>query len=338
VLLISVVGAAIREARVPVGEKPLPRNRARGWVARGITAGLLVLAAYLGKGWWDNVDQDYRLNRIYRPETLHAELKAGSEGRQRLLLHFNSDSRLDSTPLVTDHGHLLHLFLIHEPDGAVFAHLHPKRVHEQNEDESQFALELPALPGGDYKLYADITHESGLTQTLTNTLSIPAAEGGAGKSGGEVDPDDSVLVGAPEKLAGIAMPGGMRLTPGFSDDLRVNQETNLAFSLTTADGGAVALEPYLGMYGHLMIEKTDGTVFNHLHPLGSVSMESQRLFAERERAGYLVNKPLDQFCTAALPELSFPYAFPKAGAYHLWVQTKVGGKILTGAFTLTVEQ
>jgi hypothetical protein len=66
-------------------------------------------------------------------------------------------------------------------------------------------------------------------------------------------------------------------------------------------------------------------------------MVSQRLFAERERAGFLANKPLDQFCTAALPQLSFPYAFPKAGVYRLWLQTKVAGQILTGAFTMTVK-
>ncbi|HEY3913346.1 MAG TPA: hypothetical protein VGN61_02570, partial [Verrucomicrobiae bacterium] len=169
VLLVSVVGAAIREARVPIGEAELPRNRAKGWVGRGITGGIIVVGLYQGNAWWNGVDKDYRLNRIYNPETLHAELKAGAEGHQQLLLHFSPDSHLDSTPLVTDHGHLMHLFLIHEPDGAVFAHLHPKRVHQTNDDESQFALQLPALPAGEYKLYADITHESGLTQTLTNT-------------------------------------------------------------------------------------------------------------------------------------------------------------------------
>jgi hypothetical protein len=91
------------------------------------------------------------------------------------------------------------------------------------------------------------------------------------------------------------------------------------------------------MYGHLIIENADGTVFNHLHPLGSVSMVSQRQFAEREQAGYLANKPLDQFCTAAMPTLSFPYAFPKPGMYRVWLQTKSAGKILTGGYTLIVK-
>jgi hypothetical protein len=36
-------------------------------------------------------------------------------------------------------------------------------------------------------------------------------------------------------------------------------------------------------------------------------------------------------------EVSFPYGFPKAGAYRVFVQMKRGGQILTGAFTTTVE-
>jgi hypothetical protein len=337
ILLISVVGAAVRDARLPAGEEPSPVRRMRGWCARGITAGLLTAGLYLGNAWWNKVDKDYRLNRLYRPAAIQTELKTAPGGDRRLVLSFSQESHIDSTPLVVDHGHLMHLFLIREPDGGVFAHLHPKRVPQKDTNESVFNLSLPALPVGNYKLYADITRESGLTQTLTNNLSVPAPAAGPGISERTADSDDAVLIGAPEALSSVSMPGGFHLAPAFSDDLRVNEETNLVFYLTTANGATAPLEPYLGMYGHLMIENSDGTVFNHLHPLGSVSMVSQRLFAERERAGFLANKPLDQFCTAALPELSFPYAFPKAGVYRLWLQTKVAGQILTGAFTMTVK-
>jgi hypothetical protein len=337
ILLISVVGAAVRDARLPPGETPSPVRRRWGWCARGITAVLIAGGSYLGNAWWDNVDKDYRLNRLYRPEGIQTKLNTDSGGHRQLVLSFSQESRIDSTPLAVDHGHLMHLFLIREPDGGVFAHLHPTRAQQTDTNESVFTLRLPALPAGNYKLYADITRESGLTQTLTNNLSIPASAAGAETSGQQADTDDAVLIGTPEVLSSVSMPIGLHLAPAFSDDLRVNEETNLVFYLTTADGAAAPLQPYLGMYGHLMIENSDGTVFNHLHPLGSVSMVSQRLFAERERAGFLANKPLDQFCTAALPQLSFPYAFPKAGVYRLWLQTKVAGQILTGAFTMTVK-
>jgi hypothetical protein len=35
--------------------------------------------------------------------------------------------------------------------------------------------------------------------------------------------------------------------------------------------------------------------------------------------------------------VSFPYAFPKPGAYRIWVQTKSEGRILTGVFDTTVS-
>jgi len=337
VLLISVVGAAIREGRLDLGDAISPLRRRRGWYARGIMAAVLFAALFLGYKWWNSVDNDYRHNRLYRPQSIQAELKPDAAGARQLVLRFSASSHLDSTPLIPDHGRLMHLFLIREPDGDVFAHLHPERKPQERDDETVFAARLPALPAGQYKIYADITHESGLTQTLTNSLRLPPPDVAADLTMPMAEADDALSLAAPGDVSTLAFPGGLRLERAFSASLPVNQETSLVFHLTTENGAEAALEPYLGMYGHLIIENSDGTVFNHLHPLGSVSMVSQRQFAEREKAGYLANKPLDQFCTAARPDLSFPYAFPKAGVYRLWLQTKVAGRILTGAYLLSVK-
>jgi len=231
----------------------------------------------------------------------------------------------------------MHLFLIREPDGGVFAHLHPNRKQTEDTNESVFTGRLPKLPAGEYRLYADITHESGLTQTLTNSIQIPSLATGSAPDGPLGELDDAVLLSAPAESERLNLPGGLHLDREFSGTVPANQETNLTFRLTTESGADAQLEPYLGMYGHLIIENSDGTVFNHLHPLGSVSMVSQRLFAEREKAGYLANKPLDQYCTAATQALSFPYAFPKPGTYRLWLQAKVSGQIVTGGYTVSAK-
>ena len=73
-----------------------------------------------------------------------------------------SDGRAQTARLIPDHGKLMHLFLVREPDLKVFAHLHPlKRSWEK------FEVALPPLPAGHYQVYADITHETGFAETLT---------------------------------------------------------------------------------------------------------------------------------------------------------------------------
>jgi hypothetical protein len=337
VLLISIVGAAIREGRLSPGEGISPLRRRRGWYARGITATVIAIALFLGNKWWNSVDTEYRDRLLYHPQPIQTEVNLDANGHRQIILRFSPKSRLDSTPLTPDHGRLMHLFLIREPDGGVFAHLHPNRKRTDGEDESVFTGRLPDLPAGSYELYADITHESGLTQTLTNSFRIPSQATGSATDGSMTESDDATTLSAPTESVSLTLPGGLHLERAFSETLPANQETNLIFHLTTESGADASLEPYLGMYGHLIIENSDGTVFNHLHPLGSVSMVSQRLFAEREKAGYLANKPLDQYCTAATQALSFPYAFPKAGTYRLWLQAKVAGQILTGGYTITVK-
>jgi hypothetical protein len=334
-LLISLVGAAARESVLAPGDQPSVRRRRLAGLAMVITAVIALSLLYVGKKWWDIVDRDFRFSRLYRPEAIQPELETGADGLQRLALRVKfARRRMESTPLVAEHGHLMHLFLIRQPQGDIFAHLHPLR--HAGTDEDVFSAELPALPAGNYQLFADVTHESGLTQTLTNVVRLDQSVN-TNDQRALADPDDSLDRAAPQPASDTILPGGFRLSPAFSPPLRVDQETTLRFDITAANGQPAVLEPYLGMYGHLIIENDDGSVFNHLHPLGTISMTSQRLFAQREQAAYLANQPLDQFCSPAAPILSFPYAFPKPGHYRLWLQIKLQGRICTAAYAVDVQ-
>jgi hypothetical protein len=125
------------------------------------------------------------------------------------------------------------------------------------------------------------------------------------------------------------------------------QDASLRFAVQAADGRAAALEPYMGMAGHLMLTRDDGAVFVHLHPLGTISWAAQQTFLVRGRAdtawGVVGRRlteaqgPMGRMGAPATADVSFPYAFPKPGLYRLWVQVKRSGRILTGVFDTEVQ-
>jgi hypothetical protein len=245
------------------------------------------------------------------------------------------------TPLIADHGKLIHVFLIREPDLTAFAHLHPS-----TKDSVGFTSSLPALPAGTYRVYADIVHESGFTQTLVSKLilSRPTRDGGR-----LTDDDDAARVVVPSFNADSAVleDGSVMRLERPRKAFLVGTEALLRFSVSGSDGRPVALEPYIGMAGHAVVARDDGAVFVHLHPSGSISMASQMTFQMRQPGDTIPGRlgermrtfdashskaPLDRHAV-----ISFPYAFPKPGKYHIWVQVKRDGHVLTGAFAFDVE-
>jgi hypothetical protein len=351
-LLLSIVGAAVRESVLQPGVEP---TLGRRWYARGavaLGAILLVVLIWGGKRWWASEASDYRNNRLYHPLTAQAHVRS-ENGRHLLKLEVTDPAFSRNAPLVPDHGKLMHLFLMREPKLDVFAHLHPEKL-----DRQSFESVLPQLPAGSYRLYADITYETGLADTLTTTVMIPeAAVGGVSSAGEGSDPDDSWRV-APK--LGERRSRECRLTedcimtfmtPGH---IVANEPVTLNFLVTQADGGPARLESYLGMRGHMALRREDGSVFTHLHPGGSASMAAMQLAVYRIegklplKAAFGADDPLCQLPAATEREkgwiggnqrsdgVSFPYAFPKPGLYRLWVQVKINGQVLTGVFDLEV--
>ena len=58
---------------------------------------------------------------------------------------------------IPDHGHLMHLFAIRMPGMDRMWHLHP-----DEQKSGGFALDLPDMPAGSYKLFADVVHANGI--------------------------------------------------------------------------------------------------------------------------------------------------------------------------------
>jgi hypothetical protein len=83
-----------------------------------------------------------------------------------------------------------------------------------------------------------------------------------------------------------------------------------------------------------VITRDDGKVFVHLHPMGTVSMAAQEVFAKAE--GGMPAMAMDHAMSAPDGVISFPYEFPQPGRYRLWVQVKSGGRVLTGVFDTLV--
>jgi hypothetical protein len=120
-------------------------------------------------------------------------------------------------------------------------------------------------------------------------------------------------------------------------DLVENRETSLRFTVFRADGLPVKLQPYMGMLGHAVVRRNDGAVFTHLHPMGTISMAAQTILSQQDGGGKVTNT-VQAASDEQSNSVSFPYAFPRAGRYRIWVQTRVSGQVLTGVFDVDVKR
>jgi hypothetical protein len=361
--LLTIIGAAVREGVLAPGLQPDRRRVRLAWVARGAATLVVVLLLFGGWRWWGAEDSAY-VRSMFKPMASEASV-TGDSGGTSLLIAIRDSSwimRNDMTwlrtrggtlrtPLIADHGKLMHLFVVAE-NGKAFAHLHPATT-----DSVRFTSPLPPLPLGRYRVFGDIVHESGMAQTLVSSVDI---EGWSSRGEYWVwkgDPDaawvvrDSIPAGTTALL-----PDGSRMTWIRPESpLVAGAAASLTFSIATPNGVPAVLESYMGMPAHAVVVRDDGKVFIHLHPQGTISTAAKMSFEMREPgdtiAGRLAQRLAGDMRSAgvhagmtammdtasvAKGTVSFPYAFPEAGTYHLWVQAKVGGRVLTGQFMATV--
>jgi hypothetical protein len=302
---LKIAGAMVGESRLEPGAFPTNQDRWRGRAAMVLAAGVLSLLIFAGKKWWDFEDGNYRNNALYKPFPMSAQMRAEHDQPILTIKVDTAERRGRWTPLIPDHGKMMHLFLMRDAEPGAFAHLHPQR-----RSEAEFEVPLPPLPAGQYHVYADVTHEDGFSETLIATAEITPPSLAMkrlwlGSSADPIcsaevaqmlatnlflppDPDDSWQIESaarstsPDAAAGVAdAGGGYKMIWENPGPLVRSLDASLRFKLVAPDNQPALIEPYLGMRGHAVVRRQDGAVFAHVHPVGTFSMAAQEFFVNR---------------------------------------------------------
>jgi hypothetical protein len=323
--LISIAGAAVRDAMLEPGTKPGPERVRRAWIVMGIAAAIVIAGVWFGDKWWGS-EANFYSRIVFKPLRLDGKLEGGG----RLVLKLVDPGWLNrrTDDLLPDHGHLMHLYVIRTPDMSMVWHLHPER-----QDGDTFAQQLPQMPAGRYALYGDIVHANGLPETATAQLDLPQVEG-MPLAGDDAAGTAVQITKADYRATKYELSDGYRMVWDRGEVLRAKQPADFRFRLEDAQGRpAQGMELYMGMLGHAAFVATDGTVFAHVHPSGSVPMAAVQLTQpDNPHAGHTMVE-------GELPaEVAFPYGFPQPGFYRVFVQMKRAGRVETGIFDARVEQ
>ena len=330
--MAGIVAASLREARLRPGLAPTPSSHRSGLLAMAASLVVMAGAVLLGAKWWNVEAASYARNIYTRPVT-----SATLTGNQLDLLvqkwkpaGENLPSRFSRTrandDYIPDHGKLIHLYAIREPQMDAVFHLHPTLVAP-----GDFRMRLPQMPPGTYRLYGDVVHANGFPETLLTNLDIPVKDPRAPSSPLAQDdaearpaPLDAGLLGPSCKLPdGYTMvwdrPASVSATTPYSFHFRL---------LDTSGRPASDMQPYLGMAGHAAFVKSDGSVFAHTHPEGSAAM-----------ADVMLASPMDAMAHPGpiAPSVDFPYGFPTSGRYRIFIQMKHSGTVETGVFDVQVQ-
>jgi hypothetical protein len=336
--MVGIVGAATREAKVAPGETVPDANRRRGYVAMTVTFAMLAVVVLLGNRWW-KADAASSSENIYKPLEMRPALQHGN----LLDLKLSDPGWLSQRQLddfIPDHNHLMHLYMIRWPQMDVVFHLHPEPV-----GTGEFQLALPSMPAGEYHLYADVVHASGFPETMVATLMLPQV------SGRPLEGDDAEGLAKPVAAnsallttkgglheEGFTLPDGYTMVWKMPDALVAKAPEDFRFELLDPKGNPPAdMALYMGMLGHAAFVKTDGTVFAHIHPTGTVAMAAFMMANPETGMGSGATMDMTSMpgmdMGKALPNtVSFPYGFPASGQYRIFVQMKHGNTVETGIF------
>jgi hypothetical protein len=340
--MVTIIGVSVREAQLEPGVVPNAGDVRKKRIAM-VVGGALVLAVLIGGNTWWRAEANHEIAKT-QPIHLVASLHASN----RLVLNLpdqNAEIRpgvytplwrlFAPSKLLPDHNHLMHLFLVRTPSMDQFWHLHPE--HAGDRRNGWFSTNLPFLRAGHYRLFADVVQITGAAPTLIGDIELPDIEGAplhADDSGGAL-PGLSAAMG---DRAVCPLPDGYRMVwERDSAPLKARTYTVFRFHVEDKKGNVVSdLTPYMGMAGHAEFVRDDLSTFAHVHPMGDVSMAAVQL-AEASYTNSHMGHMMMMHEMSVPPVVTFPYGFPQAGRYRIFVQVKRGDEILSGAFDATVN-
>ena len=339
--MIGIVGAAAREAKLPPGEALTPQGRRRGYIAMSVTFVVLVAAVLLGNAWWKSEAAVYS-GHVYKPLEMNAAVGQGNVLDLKLRdPGWIKQRKLDD--FIPDHNHLMHLYMIRWPQMDVVFHLHPEQVAT-----GEFQLPLPSVPAGNYRLYADVVHAVGFPETVVGDIALPQVSGRP-LAGDDAEGQSTTVGGPLPDSPSSAGEQRFKLADGYTmvwkkpASLAPKTPVDFQFELLDPQGRSPEdMALYMGMLGHAAFVKTDGTVFAHIHPSGTVAMAAFMMANPNAMHGApsadMKEMPGMNMSQDALPNtVSFPYGFPTPGRYRIFVQMKHGNTVETGVFDVDVK-
>lgn len=220
-------------------------------------------------------------------------------------------------------------------------------------------VEIPQTPK--VNVMATLTGDSDDTFVVTNALN---------KTTNSVVDESITICGSPGVKTKLQDGSSIVWEEKPNQKLMAGKVYDLKFSVLAPDGKPAELQTYLGMMGHAAVIKDDASVYIHLHPNGTYSSTAVQVLQKRidetsnkrpnlnnaKRFRDSVDNVLAKLQTMTEAErdkllmgnmkhelnghhggqVTFPYVFPKAGHYRVWLQVKREGKILTGVFDANV--
>jgi hypothetical protein len=346
--LVPIIGAVVRESSISPGETPQASNRRRARIVMATTLIVAVVILYLNRELWNEEAATYKRNvELLKPPRAETTLLDGNRllmirPASQLMVPVagmgRSARKVSMDEVIPDHGHVMHLFLIDLPGMERMWHLHPDRAKG-----GAFAQRLPAMPAGQYEIFADIVDKNGFPWTLVGNLDLPQIIG-APIAGDDSDWEGARLTNPLSETRIAQLPDGGRMVwEGNDGPLKANVPASFRFRVEEKDGSpAHDLEPYMGMAAHAEVVCTDLSVFAHIHPNGSVSMAALDL----AQAGLIAQSAVGvsgmamemaRSPSVLPPEFNFPYGFPHPGDYRIFVQIKRSGQAQTAAFDAHVQ-